>query len=129
VRVRDASAAFEALGFTPVAVGFSPADALAALAGHLDWPFFFCADEDRRLYHRLGLGTAAARQLFTRQTRAIYAAARDRGETVARPVEDPRQLGGDAIVVGGEALVVFRPGSPDDRPGVEELLAAAAGVG
>lgn len=115
-----------ALGVTPVAVGFSPPGALAELADHLGWPFLFCADEDRVLYRRLGLGSAEAKQLFTDGTRAVYAAARDRGEAVARPVEDARQLGGNALVEAGVSAFVFRPASPDDRPSVDDLVRAAA---
>ena len=115
----------ELLGVVPVAVGFSPPEALASLARHLGWPFPFCSDEDRVLYDRLGLGRAGVRQLFTPATRAVYAGALKRGEPVGRPVEDIRQLGGDAVVAAGVTRVVFRPASPDDRPSVEELLAAA----
>ena len=120
------------LGFTIVAVGFSPPAALALLARHLGWPgpdapdrLPFCSDEQRVLYDRLGLGRAAVGQVFTPGTRAVYAAAAERGVAVERPVEDLRQLGGDALVVAGVARLTFRPASPDDRPGPDELLAAA----
>ncbi|MDQ6727489.1 MAG: hypothetical protein M3066_15165 [Actinomycetota bacterium] len=126
MRVLGRSAEWAELGFTPVAVGFSPPEALAALADDLDWPFLFGSDEDRRLYHRLGLGSAPIRELFTKGTRAIYAKARADGRPLPLPVEDPRQLGGDAVVVAGETRMIFRPTSPDDRPDVDELLRAAA---
>jgi hypothetical protein len=129
VRVQERSGDFAAAGFVPVAVGFSPPDALAALAGHLGWAFAFCSDENRLVYDRLGLGSAGARQVFSPGTRAIYDAARARGEDVARPVEDVRQLGGDALVVAGEVKVLMRPSSPDDRPEIDQLLAAAAALG
>ena len=115
----------DGLGFALVAVGFSPPDALAALARRLGWGLPFCSDEGRALYDRLGLGRASAGQVFTPATRALYAAAAERGVTAERPVEDIRQLGGDALVVGGVARVTFRPSSPDDRPSADELLAAA----
>lgn len=124
MRVQERAAELEELGFPPVAVGFSPPAALAGLAGHLGWTGPFCSDEDRALYHRLGLGRAPVSRLFTSGTRAVYAAALKRGTPVERPVEDIRQLGGDALVVGGVARVVFRPSSPDDRPEVDELLEA-----
>lgn len=129
MRVLGRSAAWAELGVTPVAVGFSPSEALATLADDLDWPFLFCSDEDRQLYRRLGLGSAPARQLFTKGTRAIYASARADGLPLALPVEDPRQLGGDAVVVAGVARTIFRPTSPDDRPDVDDLLRAAAEAG
>jgi len=128
VRVRERSADLGHLGFVLVAVGFSPSAALAALARHIAWPGPFCSDEKRVLYQRLGLGRAATGQVFTPGTRAVYAAAAARGETVERPVEDLRQLGGDALAVGGVARVTFRPASPDDRPDVDELVAAASSL-
>ena len=115
----------DGLGFALVAVGFSPPDALAALAQHLGWGLPFCSDERRALYDRLQLGRATAGQVFTPATRALYAAAAERGVTAERPVEDIRQLGGDTLVVDGVARVTFRPASPDDRPSADELLAAA----
>lgn len=114
-----------ALGFSLVAVGFSPPGALAALARHLGWTAPFASDEERLVYHRLGLGRAPAGQVFTPGTRALYAAAAERGVSAERPVEDIRQLGGDALVVDGVAVMTFRPASPDDRPAVEELVSAA----
>jgi len=128
VRVRERAADLERLGFALVAVGFSPPEALGALARHLAWPGPFCSDEARVLYQRLGLGRAATGQVFTPGTRAVYTAAAARGETVERPVEDLRQLGGDAVVVGGVTRIVFRPASPDDRPDVDELVATAASL-
>jgi len=113
------------IGFELVAVGFSPPEALASLAEHLGWTAPFASDERRQLYHRLGLGRAAAKQVFTPGTRAVYAAAVERGVALERPVEDVRQLGGDALAVAGLARLIFRPASPDDRPSVDELLRGA----
>ena len=123
--MHDRGGELERLGFGLVAVGFSPPDALASLARHLGWTGAFCSDEDRVLYHRLELGRAGVGSLFTSGTRAVYASALKRGAAVARPVEDIRQLGGDALVVDGVARVTFRPSSPDDRPDVDELVEAA----
>jgi len=88
VRVLALRPELDRLGFTLVAVGFSPPAALASLARHLGWPcdpagpagrLAFCSDEERVLYDRLGLGRASASQVFTPGTRAVYAAAADRG--------------------------------------------------
>lgn len=116
---------FGGLGFALIAVGFSPPAALADLARHLGWKGSFCSDEGRVLYERLGLGRAEVRQVFNPKTLALYAAAAKRGEAIDRPVEDIRQLGGDALAVAGVAQINFRPASPDDRPAVDELIAAA----
>ena len=125
MRVRQLGPELGELGVAVVAVGFSPPAALAALGRHLSWPFPFLSDEERVLYHRLGLGRAGAGQVFTPETRAVYAAAAERGVVAERPVEDIRQLGGDALVAAGVARLTFRPVSPDDRPSADELLAGA----
>jgi hypothetical protein len=126
--VHERGTELEELGFTLVAVGFSPPDALAGLAGHLGWNGPFCSDEERTLYERLGLGRAGVGKLFTSGTRAVYANALKRGAGFERPVEDVRQLGGDALAVNGIARVIFRPSSPDDRPSVDELMGAAQSI-
>ncbi|MGI9119322.1 MAG: peroxiredoxin-like family protein [Acidimicrobiales bacterium] len=118
----------EELGASALAVGFSPAEPLAALADHLDWPWPFLSDPDRVLYHRLGLGRARLRDVYTPATVRLYRQAAQRGEAVHRPVEDSRQLGGDAVVRAGRVVRLFRPASPDDRPPVDTLLAALAEV-
>jgi hypothetical protein len=124
VRVRAAAASFAALGCTPVAVGFSPPEALRALAERLGWPWPFLADTERLLYRRLGFGRAPLRNVWTPATLAIYRRAMAAGTPVHKPVEDARQLGGDAIVRAGTAFTVFRPASPDAREPVETLLEA-----
>lgn len=118
----------ERRGVELLAVGFSPPDALTALADHLGWPFRFLSDVDRVLYRRLGLGRAGVRQVWSKGTRAIYQQARREGAEIRLPVEDPLQLGGDAVIVRGTVAFLHRPASPDDRidPGV--LVARALEV-
>lgn len=111
-----------------VAVGFSPPDALAPLAGHLGWRGPFLSDTGRRLYRRLGWGRAPWWRVYSPGTLAIYLRAARRGRADhRRPAsgEDTRQLGGDALVRGGRAVVRWSPRSPDDRVPVADLVAAA----
>lgn len=115
-----------ALGCLPLAVGFSPPEDLAQLADHLGWRWPFLADTERRLYARLGLARASVGQVWTPGTKAVYRRAAAEGRAGPRPVEDARQLGGDAVVVGGVVARLWRPASPDDRPSAGELLAAVA---
>lgn len=126
--MREQRSALEALGAYTLAVGFSPAEPLAALADHLDWPWPFLSDVDRVVYDRLGLARARLRDVYTPETMRIYAEAAERGEPLPRPVEDTRQLGGDAVVRSGKVVRVFRQASPDARPSVATLLAALAEV-
>lgn len=109
-----------------VAAGFSPPDALAALAEHLGWHGAFLVDEQRVLYARLGLTRAPLWRVYSTGTLARYAVAVARGHRLQRPVDDPRQLGGDAVLVEGTVVRRFLPRSPDDRVDPARLVAAAA---
>lgn len=126
--MRDRRADFEALGATVVAVGFSPGEALNELAGALGWPWAFLTDPERALYGRLGMERAPLRQVFTPVVVRRYREAAAQGQQVHKPVEDPRQLGGDAVAVHGRVVWLRRQASPDDRPSVDTVLAVAAGV-
>ncbi|MFN2608739.1 MAG: AhpC/TSA family protein [Acidimicrobiales bacterium] len=124
--MRDHRDALEAAGATAMAVGFSPAEALAALAQQLGWPWPFLADPQRVLYARLGLDRAPLHRVFTPGAVRRYREAAAAGTEVHRPVEDARQLGADAVVAAGRVLWLRRQAGPDDRPAPGELLAAVA---
>ena len=124
--MREQRDRLEELGAVAVAVGFSPTAALAELAEHLAWPGPFLSDVERVLYERLGLGRARLRDVYTPATLRIYREAAGRGQAMRRPVEDARQLGGDAVVRAGAVERIWRPSSPDDRPAISEVLAAVA---
>ena len=109
------------------AVGFSPPAALALLAETLQWEGPFLSDEDRVLYRRLRLPRARLSRVYSVRTLTRYARAAAGGRRLPRPVEDTRQLGGDALLVDGTARLLWRPRTPDDRVGAD-VLAAAAGT-
>lgn len=108
-----------------VVVGFSPPDAMAALAVHLGLTGPVLSDVDRTLYRLLGLGRAPLWRVYSPGTIARYAAAVARGHRLTSPVEDPRQLGGDALVRDGVVRRLWRPRSPDDRVPPSVLVNAA----
>ncbi|MGI9007808.1 MAG: AhpC/TSA family protein [Streptosporangiaceae bacterium] len=108
-----------------VLVGFSPPERLAALARHLGWPGPVLADTSRVLYRRLGAGRAPLWRVYSPGTLATYAAAAARGHRPARPVEDTRQLGADAIMVNGVVRQLWLPRTPNDRPPAAQVMAAA----
>ncbi len=108
-----------------VVVGFSPAGALAPLAEHLGLTGLVLADPDRVLYHRLGLRRAPIWRVYSPGTIARYALLKIRGATLQRPVEDTRQMGGDALVVDGRVVRLWRPATPDDRAAPARIAAAA----
>ncbi len=109
-----------------VLVGFSPPDRLAAIARHLGWPGRVLGDPDRVLYRRLGIGRAPWWRVYSPGTLATYVRAwRPGGQLPRNAGEDTRQLGGDAIMIDGTVVTVWRPRSPDDRPAAADVLAAA----
>lgn len=108
-----------------VAVGFSPAEPLAALAEALGWVHPFLSDPQRTLYHRLGLRRAGLLRTYSPGTLLRYGRAVVTGARLHRPVEDPRQLGGDALVRDGVVVRSWRPRTPSDRVSAQELVAAA----
>jgi hypothetical protein len=108
-----------------VTVGFSPPGALASLAAHLDLRGPVLADEPRVLYGLLGLGRAPVWRVYSPATLAFYARAALRGVRLPRPVEDTRQLGGDALAVDGVVVWRWRPRTPTDRVDPRVLAAAA----
>ncbi|MBA2323825.1 MAG: hypothetical protein H0V92_07390 [Pseudonocardiales bacterium] len=112
-------------GIELVTIGFSPPQALLELAAYLQLTGPVLADEQRTLYQLLGVLRAPVWRVYSPGTLAFYACARLRGQPMTRPVEDTRQLGGDAVVVDGVITRMWRPRSPNDRVAPERLAAAA----
>ncbi len=115
-------------GAVPLVVaGFSPPDALAPLAAHLGLTGPVVSDPERAVYRRLGLRRAPVWRVYSPGTLLRYARAAARGRRLARPVEDTRQLGGDAVVVDGTVVRRWRPRTPDDRVAPEVLARTVLG--
>ena len=95
---------------------------------HLQWPGRVLSDPERQLYAVLGIRRARLWRVYSLGTLATYGRAVLRGHRLTRPVEDTRQLGGDAVVVDGVVRLLWRPGTPDDRPAAEVVVAAAAAL-
>lgn len=112
-------------GIGLVAVGFSPADRLAAITRRLGWTGTVLSDPGRELYERLGVGRAPWWRIYTPGTLALYGRAAVRRQRLNRPQEDTHQLGADALMVAGTVTTLWRPASPDDRPPAAEVIAAA----
>lgn len=109
-------------------VGFSPTKPLKGLARHLQWRGKVLSDPDRSLYQALGLRRAPIWRVYSPATLSTYVRALTTGYRLVRPVEDIRQLGGDALVVDGTVVGVWQPRTPDDRPHASEVLSRAAEV-
>jgi hypothetical protein len=108
-----------------VTVGFSPPEALGPLADRLGLDGRMLSDPDRVLYRAVGLRRAAVRQVYSPGTMLHYAGALLRGRTLHRPVEDTRQMGGDALAVDGTIVRRWRPSTPDDRADATVIARAA----
>lgn len=109
-----------------VLIGFSPPERLGALARHLHWPGLVLSDEPRRAYAALGFTRAPLWRVYSPATLRTYGRAARRGQKLPRPVEDTRQMGGDAVMVNGTVCTLWRPRSPDDRPPAATVLINAA---
>jgi hypothetical protein len=115
-------------GAVPLVVaGFSPPDALAALAAHLGLTGPVVSDPERAVYRRLGLGRAPVWRVYSVGTMAGYAARALRGVPLRKPVEDTRQMGGDALLRDGRVVRLWRPRTPDDRAAPAVIAAAVSG--
>ena len=108
-----------------ILVGFSPPQRLAALARHLRRPGRVLTDTGRVLYQRLGAERAPLWRVHSPATLAAHVAAAAHGHRPAKPVEDTRQLGADAIMVNGVVRQLWRPRTPSDRPPAAQVIAAA----
>ncbi len=90
-------------------------------------PLSVVTDEDRSLYRAFGLGSGSLWQVWGPKVWWKYAQLLRNGATFEKPTEDTSQLGGD-FVIGrdGRLVYVFRSKGPDERPTVDDLLAAVA---
>ncbi len=116
-------------GIGLVTIGFSPPQPLHDLAEYLHLTGPVLSDEHRIVYRLLGLRRAPLWRVYSPGTLAFYTRARRRGQQLQRPVEDTRQLGGDAIVADGVITRRWVPRSPDDRVPPARLVSAARTFG
>ncbi|WP_219418770.1 AhpC/TSA family protein [Pseudonocardia nigra] len=112
-------------GIGMITIGFRPPQPLHDLADYLHLTGPMVSDEQRTVYRLLGLRRAPLRRVYSPGTLAFYTRARRRGQQLQRPVEDTRQLGGDAIIADGVVTRRWAPRSPDDRVTPARLVAAA----
>lgn len=118
------------LGRRIVVVTFAIAPLLALFERELalDGVAYY-GDPDRAAYAALGFGRGSvARVWLDPRVIAGYARLLARGRRARAPRQDTLQLGGDVLVdAAGRIEWVYRSAGPDDRPGVPEILRAAAG--
>lgn len=97
-----------------------------------DLPFPVLIDADREAYRAFGLGRGPLWRIYGwRAARRYIEIFRANGlRDLRRPTEDTLQLGGDFIVSSDGTLAWgFWGEGPDDRPDVDELIAAVRRIG
>jgi peroxiredoxin len=83
------------------------------------------ADETRAAYRAYGLGRAPWRSVWGVHTLRTYGRLMRQGRRPRLPTQDTRQLGGDFVVDhAGRIVYAYRSRRPDDRPAVDDLIAA-----
>ena len=88
-------------------------------------------DPERAAYRAFGLGRGSVRRVWgLRAARRYLEVIRSDGVGGVRlPAEDPLQLGGDFVIApDGTVTFAFRSEGPDDRPSVDELVAAVDSI-
>lgn len=111
-------------------VTFAPPERLDAYRRHLDVPLAVLADPARMLYRALGVERGRRRDVWSLGTLRLYARLLRAGRRLQRPTEDVRQLGADVVVDReGRIRYLARPGSPDTRPPVDDLVDALRRIG
>lgn len=89
-------------------------------------------DPDRTSYRAYGIGSATTRRVWGWRTlrRYLEILTGPERQALRRPTEDTRQLGADMVIDRNGDLSWARwSEGPDDRPSVEELIAAVCACG
>ncbi len=110
-----------------VLVTFTDPSNLVAYSQTNELPFPILSDPDRRAYRAFGLGRGTIGRMYgwraARRYLEIFRA--DGFGGLSRPTEDTLQLGGDFIVDAvGKLVYGFWGAGPDDRPSIDDLIAA-----
>lgn len=108
-------------------ITFTDEDSLEAYEAHHDLGFALLRDPDRAAYRAFGLGRGSLARVWGLRAARRYAQLIRVGgwRRLHRPTEDTRQLGGDFVIdPAGRLSWSYRGAGPDDRPTVDEIVAA-----
>ncbi len=110
-------------------ITFTDPDNLVEYSARTRFPFPILTDPDRRSYAAYGLGRGSIGRVWGPAAARRYLQIFREGGIggLARPIEDTLQLGGD-FVIDPQGLLAYGywGAGPDDRPSVDELVAAVA---
>lgn len=88
-------------------------------------PLTVVTDPDLQLYSALGFGRGSLWRVYGWRTILRYVELLRQGKKMEKSSEDTLQLGGNAIVdPEGKLAWRYKGAGPDDRPSVDEILAA-----
>lgn len=113
-----------------VLVTFTELGTLAEYRDRNALPFTVVSDTDRTAYRAFGLGRGSVARVWGWRAGFRYVQLlRESGlRALRRPTEDTLQLGGDFVIdPAGRLVFGFWGDGPDDRPSVDELIAAVEG--
>lgn len=92
-------------------------------------PMTVLTDETRAAYRAFGFPRGPWWKVWGPAVWRRYGQLLRRGASFERPTEDTLQLGGDVVIDrDGRIAYLFRSSSPDERPPVDDLLAAVRSV-
>jgi hypothetical protein len=114
------------LSARPICVTFAPPSLLCGFEREMGLAIPLYGDPERAVYHAFGFGrTSVARVWLDPRVWLGYARLLLRGRRFARIEQDTLQLGGDAVRdADGRLRWIYRSRGPEDRPSVDELIAA-----
>lgn len=112
-----------------VLITFTDPAALAEYRDRNALPFIVVSDPGRTAYRAYGLGRGSVARVWGWRAAWRYGQILRRSglRAVRRPTEDTLQLGGDFVIAPDGTLAYgFWSRGPDERPTVDELIAAVA---
>ncbi|MGH1491930.1 MAG: AhpC/TSA family protein [Acidimicrobiales bacterium] len=108
-------------------ITFTDPENLAGYSAMHDLPFPILVDNDRVSYRAYGLGRGSVARVYgwSVARRYLQILRADGVGALSKPTEDTLQLGGDFVIgPDGSLIYGYWGAGPDDRPSVDELIAA-----
>jgi len=114
------------LGARPICITFAPSSLLGAFEREMGLDIPLYGDPHRAIYETFGFERGSvARVWLDPRVWMRYAKLLARGRRFTRIAQDTLQLGGDAVIdAEGRLRWIYRSHGPEDRPSVDELIAA-----
>ena len=123
--MRDHYDEIRSLGADVVAIGLGRPDMAAYFRDEFDIPFRLFVDPEKRSYKLLKMRRSGWSGVIGPSVWLPGAASILKGRGIAKPKQDPMQLGGAVMIdTSGETVFVHRADDSTDNVPVEELLDA-----